>query len=180
MDMNLAFEILGRDPRALDDIAGSIASGEKMWEVSRRYGVSQGQLGYWLASDSDRALRYAAALKAASHSVLVEGLERVREGFSIDDGRDGWEGRELDERKVIGDGRRKGAKLLLEYAGVMNPERYGRSGEMGGMVVGALTQVLREISERKMRERIAPVVERDVTPINADEVAIETTDEGVL
>ena len=149
MGYDIAKSQLDRMEGVLEDVASSIANGERMYDIARRLGVKQGELGYWLTSDGDRALRYASALKACSHNVLLEGLDRVRESVDVVDGVGEWGGLELDERKGRADVRVKVGKLVLDYAGVMNPERYGRQGEVGGMVVGALTAVLREISERK-------------------------------
>jgi hypothetical protein len=161
MDSNsLYFDRLNNTPGAVEDIAGSVAAGEPLWLIAQRYDLTQGKLGYWLTIDADRALLYAGALKSKSHDLLHEGLRDLSDAVSISDEqmeveRDG--GGKYDPN-VQRDGLRTktrlaAAKLRIEVAGLLNPERYGKQADIGGAVVGALTVVLREISERKAQER---------------------------
>ena len=162
--LNPKYSLVESRPDALEDIAGSIAAGEPMWEVSRRYGLSQGQLGYWLTVDGERALRYAAALRACSHSMVMEGRQRVGQAIALADrGTRLASGATEDTAGVVklevdaciksAGIRLKAAEFNVGLAGVVNPGVYGKVVD-GGPVLGALTAVLREISERKRLERI--------------------------
>lgn len=138
-DLQQAISRLDRTPDVLEEIASRIAAREPMWNVARFYGMTRGQLSYWLTNDAERAVRYATALRAASHDQVQEALDRVSEAITISDeqsqverigvngeGTGEYYDPDVPRDRLRVDARLKGAKMMVDFAGIVNPAAYGQ------------------------------------------------------
>lgn len=186
--------MLGAMPGVVDEVAACVAANEEMWQIARRLGVTRGQLSYWLTSDADRALKYAAAYKAASHDMILEGRQKAAQADALANRATRIAGLATEDTlggsKLEADACLKAAgvkmgiaKFNVDIAGLLNPADYGRRVHVehgGGVSLDAgLTLAMGDLLERVVgggsivaEETVAPALVEDTAPVAEEPVWI--------
>lgn len=116
------YAVLSRVPELAREVGECVASGEKLHDIARRFGVSRGQLKLWLDGDEGRRRMYEAGLSALVDEKVMEALEVNDELVVLGDGvSEGEEGRV----KLAMDGRDRFIKNAVMLAGKLDGRRFG-------------------------------------------------------